>query len=149
MTSALGGTHKDGMKLRFLRLLSVGAAACVFAGALAAQTPAPVPAAGGSILLTVFLKHDQSKTLDEINAHVEKTGFRRNFPPEGVEIVSYHIVMGIGQVIVLRVPPDKLRAVNVAIEKGAWGAYRTEFFATYDYLPIFKEEHSKNAAAGK
>ncbi len=35
----------------------------------------------------------------------------RNFPPEGVEIVSYHVMMGIGQVVTLRVPPDKLRAV--------------------------------------
>ncbi len=96
------------------------------------------------------MRHDQSKTLDEINAHLEKTGFRKNFPPEGVEIVSYHIVMGIGQVMTLRVPPDKLRAVNVAFEKGAWGAYRTEFYVSYDYLPIFREQQAKdNAAAGK
>jgi len=94
------------------------------------------------------MRHDQTKTLDEINAHLEKTGFRKNFPPEGVEIVSYHIVMGIGQVMTLRVPPDKLRAVNVAFEKGAWGAYRTEFYATYDFLPIFREQKEKDKAAG-
>jgi hypothetical protein len=100
-------------------------------------------------LLTVFLRHDQSKTLDEINAHLEQTGFRKNFPPEGVEIISYNIVMGIGQVMTLRVPPDKLRAVNVAFEKGAWGAYRTEFYATYDYLPVFREQKEKDKTAGK
>jgi hypothetical protein len=127
------------------------------AGALAprvlAQTPPATATAAtapaNTILLTVFLRHDQSKTLDEINAHLEQTGFRKNFPPEGVEIISYNIVMGIGQVMTLRVPPDKLRAVNVAFEKGAWGAYRTEFYATYDYLPVFREQKEKDKAAGK
>src|SRR5262249_54299369 len=110
-----------------------------------AQTPAP--ASADTILLTVFMRHDQSKSLDEINAHLDKTGFRKNFPPEGVEIVSYHIVMGIGQVITLRVPADKLRAVNLAFEKGAWGAFRTEFYPTYDYMPVFREQKAKEAAA--
>lgn len=121
------------------------------ASRLTAQSPVATPSPAGSpansILLTVFLRHDQSKTLDEINAHLDKTGFRKNFPPEGVEVVSYHIVMGIGQVITLRVPPDKLRAVNLAFEKGAWGAFRTEFYPTYDYLPVFREEKAKAAAA--
>jgi hypothetical protein len=93
----------------------------------------------GKIMLTVILRHDQSKTLDEIDDHLVKTGFNKNFPPEGVEIVSYHIVMGIGHIITLRLPPDKLREVNVAFEKGVWGAFRTEFYPTYDYLKIFNE----------
>src|ERR1700684_3337960 len=76
------------------------------------------PGSDGKIMLTVFLRHDQTMTLDEIDDHLNKTGFRKNFPPEGVEIVSYNIVMGIGQVMTLRVPPDKLRAVNVAFAKG-------------------------------
>jgi hypothetical protein len=118
------------------------------AGPSAAAVPPATPATN-TILLTVFMRHDQSKTLDEINAHLEKTGFRKNFPPEGVEIVSYHIVMGIGQVMILRLPPDKLRAVNVAFEKGAWGAFRTEYYATYDFLPVFREQKEKDKAAGK
>src|SRR5258708_10337290 len=113
-----------------LTLLTFGA----LAPRVLAQTPASTAptanAPANTILLTVFLRHDQSKTLDEINAHLEQTGFRKNFPPEGVEIISYNIVMGIGQVMTLRVPPDKLRAVNVPFEKGAWRAYRTEFYAT-------------------
>lgn len=126
-------------------------AICLASPMALAQAPAvPPPAASsGNILLTIFFRHDQSKTLDEINAHLEKTGFRQSFPPEGVEIVSYNIVMGIGQVMTLRVPPDKLRAVNVAIEKGAWGAYRTDFYVTYDYLPIFREQKEKDKAAAK
>jgi hypothetical protein len=47
--------------------------------------------------------------------------------------------MGIGHIITLRLPPDKLREVNVAFEKGVWGAFRTEFYPTYDYLKIFNE----------
>ena len=93
----------------------------------------------GKIMLTVILRHDQSKTLDEIDDHLIKTGFIKNFPPEGVEIVSYHIVMGVGHIITLRLPPDKLREVNVAFEKGVWGAFRTEFYPSYDYLKIFND----------
>jgi hypothetical protein len=103
----------------------------------------------GKIMLTVILRHDQSKTLDEIDDHLAKTGFIKNFPPDGVEIISYRIVMGIGHVITLRLPPDKLREVNVAFEKGAWGAFRTEFYPTYDYLQIFNELKQKPASAEK
>jgi len=52
-------------------------------------------------------------------------------------------MMGIGQVVTLRVPPDKLRAVNLAIEQNAWGAYRSEFYPTYDYKPIWETERRK------
>ena len=102
------------------------------------------PAAGlkNEMLLTIFFKHDQSKTLDEIQEHLKKTGFDKNFPPEGTEIVSWYIMMGIGQVVTLRLPPEKLREVNISIEKGAWGAFRTEFYPTYDYMPI-REAESK------
>jgi hypothetical protein len=48
-------------------------------------------------------------------------------------------MMGIGQVVTLRVPQEKLRAVNLAIERNAWGAFRTEFYPTYDFRPIRNE----------
>ncbi len=96
-----------------------------------------------AILLTVFLRHDQSKTVTEINQYLDKTGFWKKFPPEGTEVVSWYIMMGIGQVVTLRVPPDRLRAVNLAIEQNAWGAYRSEFYATYDFVPIWQAEHRK------
>ena len=35
----------------------------------------------GMMMLTIFLRHDESKTLDEINAHLKQTGFTSNFPP--------------------------------------------------------------------
>jgi hypothetical protein len=77
----------------------------------------------GKILLTVILRYNETKTIDEIDAH----------------LVSYHIVMGLGHVITLRLPPDKLREVNLAFEKGVWGAFRTEFYPTYDYMSIFND----------
>ena len=104
--------------------------------------------ADGKIMLTVILRHDQTLTLDEINDHLEKTGFRKTFPPDGVEIVSYNIVMGIGHIITLRLPPDKLREVNLAFEHGVWGAFRTEFYPTYDYLKVFYDTKKKDSESG-
>jgi hypothetical protein len=115
-----------------------------FAVTLRAQEPG----SDGKITLTVILRHDQSMTVDEINDHLAKTGFRKNFPPEGVEIVSYNIVMGIGHIITLRFPPEKLREVNLAFEHGVWGAFRTEFYPTYDYLKVFYELKQKDAESG-
>jgi uncharacterized protein with GYD domain len=107
-----------------------------------AGPPAPVSKpepADNRVMLTIFFRHDQTKTLEEINAQLDRTGFRKNFPPEGVEVVSWYVMMGVGQVVTLRFPPEKLRAVNLAIEKGAWGAFRTEMYATYDYRPVWQE----------
>jgi hypothetical protein len=104
--------------------------------------------ADGKIMLTVILRHDQTQTLDEINDHLEKTGFRKTFPPDGVEIVSYNIVMGVGHIITLRLPPDKLREVNLAFEHGVWGAFRTEFYPTYDYLKVFYDMKQKDKESG-
>ena len=98
----------------------------------------------GSILLTIFLRHDQSKPLDEINKGLRQQGYYRDFPPPGIEVVSWYVMMGIGQVVTLRVPAERLREVNVAIEKTAWGGYRTEFYPTYDYRAIAKEQRAKN-----
>jgi hypothetical protein len=96
-----------------------------------------------SILLTIFLRHDQAKTLPEINAQLDRAGFYPRFPPAGVEVVSWYVVMGVGQIVTLRVPPAKLREVNVAIENGAWGAFRTEFYPTYDFRPVWEEMRKK------
>jgi hypothetical protein len=55
------------------------------------------------------------------------------FPPEGVEVVSWYVMMGIGLVVTLRLPASRLREVNRILENTAWGSYRTEFCPTYDY----------------
>ena len=72
----------------------------------AARAPAaspPSPTGGpGMEMLTIFLRHDQAKTLDEID-------------------------------------------INALIEREAWGGYRTESYATYDYRALYKQEQSKNS----
>ena len=85
------------------------------------------------MLLTVFFRHDQSKNLDEIQTYLRESGFWQEFPPPGVEVVNWYVMMGIGHVVVLRLPPSLLRQVNIAIEKRAWPAFRTEIYTTYDF----------------
>ena len=81
-------------------------------------------------MLTVFLKHDQSRPLSELNAQLQRQGYYKAFPPEGVEVVSWYVMMGIGQVVTLRLPASRLREVNRILENTAWGSYRTEFYPT-------------------
>ena len=59
-------------------------------------------------------------------------------PPDGVEVVSSHVMLGIGQVVSLRLPKSRLREVNFAMEQCAWGAFETEFYALYDFQPDLK-----------
>ena len=98
-----------------------------------------------AILLTIFLKHDQSKNLQEIKALMKDQEFFKKFPPEGVSVVSWYVMLGIGQVITLEVPAHKLRAVNLAIEKSAWKAFSTEFYATYNLYPVVKDKLTNKA----
>ncbi|WP_213772096.1 hypothetical protein [Bradyrhizobium sp. dw_78] len=117
------------------------------ASALAQTAAAPAanaaPTADNAILLTVFLKHDQSRPLNELNAQLEKQGFYKAFPPPGVEVVSWNVLMGIGQVVTLRLPASRLREVNRIFETTAWGPYHTEFYPTYDYKAAGLAEHDK------
>jgi hypothetical protein len=104
------------------------------------------PAGSGELLLTVFLKHRQSMNLAEINQKLEQTGFWRKFPPAGVEVVSWYVMMGIGQVVTLKLPAEKLREVNLALEQNAWGAFETEFYPTYDFRPVWDGIRSRAEA---
>src|SRR6266849_338924 len=78
------------------------------------------------VMLTIFLRHDQAKTLEEINAHLDRTGFRAKFPPAGVEVVFWYVMMGIGQVVTLRFPASRLR----------------DFYPTYDYRPVWEQSRA-------
>lgn len=125
---------------------------CAAISGAAAQTVAAPQAstatatADNAILLTVFLKHDQSRPLSELNAQLAKQNFYKSFPPEGVEVVSWNVVMGVGQIITLRLPASRLREVNRVLEDTAWGSYRTEFFPTYDYKAVGMAQHEKAIA---
>lgn len=100
-----------------------------------------------TVMITVFLRHQQDKNLGEINERLAATEFWADFPPEGVKIVSWYVMMGIGQVVTLAVPPSRLRDVNLAIEKKAWGAFSTEFYPTYDFRPIAENLRKEALAA--
>jgi len=111
-----------------------------------ATAPPPgsaTPTPDNAVLLTIFLRHDQSRPLSELNAQLARQGFYKAFPPPGVEVVSWYVAMGIGQVVTLRLPASRLREVNRVLEDTAWGAYRTEFYPTYDYRPVGLAEHEK------
>ena len=47
----------------------------------------------GAFLLTIFLKHDQSKTLEQINSKLREQGFYKAFPPAGIEVLSWCVMM--------------------------------------------------------
>ena len=98
-----------------------------------------------AILLTIFLKHDQSMNIQEIKSILKEQDFFEIFPPEGVAVVSWYVMMGIGQVVTLEVPAHKLREVNLAIESSAWKAFRTEFYPTYNLYPVFKDKLKNKA----
>ena len=107
-------------------ILSAALALALFMGADAnAQTAPPAGSApatpDNAVLLTIFLKHDQSRPLGDLNAELAKQGFYRAFPPPGVEVVTWYVMMGIGQVVTLRLPASRLREVNRVLEDTAWG----------------------------
>jgi hypothetical protein len=110
-----------------------------------ATSPSPsTPPPQDPLLLTILLRPDQSKPLRDLNTHLRQTGYYTKFPPPGIEVVSWYVLMGLGQVVTLRVPVERLREVNRVIAETAWGSYHAEFYPTYDYKPI-AEERRKSA----
>jgi hypothetical protein len=94
------------------------------------------PLKPGEMLLTIFLKHDQSKNVDEIMGTQAERQWWDRFPPPGTSIESWYVVMGIGQIVTLRLPTEKLGIVNLELERSAWGVFSTECYATYDFVPV-------------
>jgi hypothetical protein len=136
-----------------LMAIAALAGALAFNSGAGAQTAAAsaenaTPTPDNAVMLTIFLKHDQSRPLSELNAQLDKQGFYKAFPPAGIEVVSWYVMMGIGQVVTLRLPASRLREVNRIFETTAWGAYRTEFYPTYDYKAVGIASHEKAQANG-
>ena len=114
-----------------------------FCGLLHAQDSKQDSKDSGKIMITIFLKHDQDMNLAELQQQLLDNGFWKTFPPDEVEVISWYVVMGIGQIVIVKLPPSKLRELNLAIENGAWGAFSTDFYPAYDYIPIWKEMKEK------
>ncbi len=137
---------RNGRNGSWMTIAALAAALLVSAGAQAQTTPPTgnaAPTSDSAIMVTIFFKHDQSRPLSELNAQLERQGFYKAFPPEGVEVVSWYVMMGVGQVVTLRLPASRLREVNRVIENSAWGAYHTEFYPTYDYKAVGVDKHEK------
>ncbi|GAB2539418.1 hypothetical protein [Spirosoma aerophilum] len=109
-----------------------------------AQATQPTQASSDSIMITIFLKHQQDKSLKQIQEIQNQNKFLENFPPKEARVISWYVMMGIGQVVTVRIPAKNLRTLNLIIENGAWGAYNTEFYPTYDFVPVWQ-----NAIKGK
>ena len=91
-----------------------------------------------SILITIFLRQQQDKNLDSLQVIQKKNRFAELFPPKSARVISWYVMMGIGQVVTVKIPAAELRTLNLSIEKGAWGAFNTDFYPTYDYMPVWK-----------
>ncbi len=128
-------------------LVATALIAGAWSGTGAAQTAA-APSAGpatadDAVLLTIFLRHDQSRPLADLREQLARQNFYKAFPPPGTEVLTWNVVMGIGQVVTLRLPASRVREVNRVLENTAWGPYRTEFYLTYDYKAVAQGEHEK------
>jgi len=88
------------------------------------------------VLLIIILKHDQSNNLDAIQSKLKASEWWERFPPEGAEIVSWNVAMGLGQIVTLRLPVALIPAVNVELERSAWGVFTTECYPAYDFVPV-------------
>ena len=78
--------------------------------------------------------------LNEIEKIRVDQGFCENFPTESVSVVNWFVVMGVGQMVELELPASKLAAVNLAIERTAWKAFKTEIHPTYNLYPIIENK---------
>ena len=89
-----------------------------------------------TLLLTLVLKHHAGLTLDDVQSRMKASDWWEAFPPEGVRIVSWTVAMGLGQLLVLELPPERLPAVNLELERRAWGVFTTECYPSYDFVPV-------------
>lgn len=100
-----------------------------------------------SVMVTVILKHQQDKNLPEIRRVLEAQGFWDIFPPQDARVVSWTLAMGLGHIITMQVPAGAIRRLNLALENGAWGAFDTEIYLTYDYQTVWRDYIEKREEA--
>jgi hypothetical protein len=143
MTKETAMSGKIGALVAIAALTGLALGSPAAAQTAATPTENAAPTADNAVLLTIFFKHDQSRPLNELNAQLEKQGYYKAFPPPGTEVVSWYVMMGIGQVVTLRFPASRLREINRILENTAWGSYRTEFYPTYDYKAVGMAAHEK------
>jgi hypothetical protein len=85
----------------------------------------------GMVSLTLFLRHDDRVPVDKFDQHLKNTDWYARFPPPGAEVLSWHVMMGFGQVVTLRVPHENLQDINRMVATQGCGAFRMELYPTY------------------
>ena len=91
---------------------------------------------GETLLLTVVMKHHAGLTLEDVQARMKASDWWERFPPEGVRIVSWTVAMGLGQIVTLELPPHLLPVVNLELERSALGVFKTDWYPSYDFVPV-------------
>ncbi len=56
-------------------------------------------------------------------SHLKRTGFHKDFPPEGSELISWVVAMSFGFIMQFRVEAEAVRNLNRFIEQKAWGVF--------------------------
>jgi hypothetical protein len=103
----------------------------------------------GTMLVTLILKHHPGLTLDDVQSRLKASDWWEQFPPPGVEIVSWTVAMGLGQIATLRLRPGRLPALNLELERRGWGVFTTECHPTYDFVPVRERIRERVRAGGQ
>ena len=107
--------------------------------AAVAPVVADTTSSSDSILVTVILKYQQEKSFSELRRLLEANGFWDVFPPADARVVSWNVAVGFGHIVTLNMPAEGVRRLYLAISNGAWGAFNSEVFMSYEYMPIWKD----------
>lgn len=92
-----------------------------------------------SVLVTIVLKYQQDKSFAELRRRLEAQGFWDIFPPKEARVVSWNVALGLGHLVTLKMPSEVVRNLYLSISNGAWGAFNSEVFLSYEYLPIWED----------
>lgn len=100
-----------------------------------------------SVLVTIVLKYQQDKNFPELRRILEAQGFWDLFPLAESRVISWNIALGLGHIVTLKMPSGSVRRLNLAIQNGAWGAFNSEVYLSYEYMPIWKDYIERRAEA--
>ncbi|MFT3869775.1 MAG: hypothetical protein QM715_15100 [Nibricoccus sp.] len=139
------------MKPLLLTLFALLIASSAYSAEPTATTQVSSSATVGStqsdyVLVHFILRQDESRNLTEIQQLMKDQKFWAEFPPEGIQVESWYVVMGLGHAVTLRVPPARLREVNLAMERAAWKIFRTECYPAYDLKKVAEANREKQKA---
>jgi hypothetical protein len=101
------------------------------------------------VMLTIVLKHAQGLDLEAIQSKLKSKEWWSRFPIEGTQLVSWVVAMGLGQIVVLKTPAHLVPAINLELERSAWGVFNTECYVSYDFVPVRERIIERVKAGGQ